>query len=1162
MAEMSFDVAIKITQIGAQAVANDLGRVQDAAAKLDGSTRRVGDGAGYAGGNLARMGVAGGGLLAVATSAGLVARELWTAGVNAERLRTGLNFASGGRGGEEIDYLRTVTKSLGLEFDSTATAYMGFAAAARQTKLEGQGARDVFEAVAQASTVMGLSAEQNQGVLLALSQMISKGTVSAEELRGQLGERMPGAFQIAARAMGVTTAELGKMLEQGQVLSEDFLPKFARQIREELGGSVEAASNRLEASTNRMGNAWQRLKERLSEGATPGLNWLAKETTNDLDAMGEAMDRAKTAGSGFFGQLSEAARVAVGRSIGLDRIDEDFQSSAQSAEMLTSRLADAQAELARYQKGLTQAPAQGTYLYQAIEQAKANVVSLQAAVDKAREFKALLSDLSGLSKNGSGQADPEAVRFERQAARAAEQAKVRSKYASKEDGLRAELESVRKAFDGMIPADLEARIRDKFITPSKAAKDAAKELREQLQATAEATNRALVAQIGTERETAARTEQLREQTALQRATNKAVLDGSNAVEELEIAKLRESAVTADRMALHAMERLQNDALADQYREQASALRELADERARGVDVRAQAKLRDAQIESAKRVGEEWRRQVEGLEQSLTDALLRGFESGKDFGRNFRDTLVNMFKTLVLKPIIQPIMGGIAGGVGGFFGLSGPAQAAGGGIGGVGSGNLVSSMLGQSGLLSASGLGIAGNGFLGSAAGTFQGMFGVGELSSLTGAEAFSGGYNALLGGNVSGGAGTLAGAAGAYLAGIGIGRYAGQAISGGYSASGNSGNRAVNAGAVVGAVVGGPIGAAIGGAIGGGINRLFGRKAKEFSNERVEGSIGAGGFSGSTLTDFFQKGGLFRSDKRGTESAAVDTAFDSQLDAGVKLLYKTTAEYAKVLGLPVSSVERYTGQFKVAIGKTEEETQAAITAAFTGLGTDLAGVYRDKLQPFVKAGEDLGATLARLAGLQTFTNSLASLGGIFSRISGLSVDARENLISLAGGMEQLSAQALGFVQEYYSRDEIAGFKAREIQQVLQDAGLSTNINSREDFRALVEGAQVDTEAGRQHLATLLSISSSFATVADYLQESGNTLNQAAANAPLSGSLGPLLATGNQQVGAINEVRDATIEVRNGIERLNTYFADLIANGGDGGAGFVRGPRAPEVGLAR
>src|SRR5690606_8668116 len=123
----------------------------------------------------------------------------------------------------------------------------------------------VFESISKASAVMGLSADQSAGALLALQQMVSKGTVQAEELRGQLGERLPGAFQIAARAMGVTTAELGKMLEQGQVIADDFVPKFARQLEQELGGAAEKAATRLDAAVNRFDNAWERLKRNIGD---------------------------------------------------------------------------------------------------------------------------------------------------------------------------------------------------------------------------------------------------------------------------------------------------------------------------------------------------------------------------------------------------------------------------------------------------------------------------------------------------------------------------------------------------------------------------------------------------------------------------------------------------------------------------------------------------------------------------------------------------------------------------------------------------------------------------------------------------------------------------------------------------------------------------------
>lgn len=68
--------------------------------------------------------------------------------------------------------------------------------------------------------------------------------------------------------------------------------------------------------------------------------------------------------------------------------------------------------------------------------------------------------------------------------------------------------------------------------------------------------------------------------------------------------------------------------------------------------------------ASKSVLDEWQRTADSINQSLTDALLRGFESGKDFAKNLRDTLVNMFKTLVLRPIIQGVLAPVSGALAG------------------------------------------------------------------------------------------------------------------------------------------------------------------------------------------------------------------------------------------------------------------------------------------------------------------------------------------------------------------------------------------------------------------------------------------------------------------------------------------------------------------
>jgi hypothetical protein len=143
-------------------------------------------------------------------------------------------------------------------------------------------------------------------------------------------------------------------------------------------------------------------------------------------------------------------------------------------------------------------------------------------------------------------------------------------------------------------------------------------------------------------------------------------------------------------------------------------------------------------------------------------------------------------------------------------------------------------------------------------------------------------------------------------------------------------------------------------------------------------------------------------------------------------------------------------------------------------------------------------------------------------------------------METLSAQALQFVQDYYGRDEIAGIKADEIRQSLAAVGLdASGIDSREDFRRLVDSIDVSSAKGREQLATALAASGAFTTVADYLAETGLTLAQAAAAAPQTGVLPGLFGPGGQleQISAINNVANSVDRVHDAV----TTLIDVVRN---------------------
>lgn len=155
-----------------------------------------------------------------------------------------------GKVGQELDFIRRNANRLGIEFGTLATEYSKFAIATQGTSLEGDKTRKIFISVAEAARVAKISNEQLQGVFTALTQIVSKGAVQMEELRQQLGDRLPGAIQLMADGLGVGTDELIKMMEQGQVTAEALVP-FAEELDKRFGPGLAKA---LESTTTAMGD--------------------------------------------------------------------------------------------------------------------------------------------------------------------------------------------------------------------------------------------------------------------------------------------------------------------------------------------------------------------------------------------------------------------------------------------------------------------------------------------------------------------------------------------------------------------------------------------------------------------------------------------------------------------------------------------------------------------------------------------------------------------------------------------------------------------------------------------------------------------------------------------------------------------------------------------
>ena len=182
------------------------------------------------------------GQMAGALGAAFTFREMVTAAAQMESMREGLRAVSGSaeQAGKDMDFVRTVANRVGADVTQVGQAFLGLQAATKGTAVEGEPTRQVFEAVATAMGKAGKSASETQNALVALAQMASKGTVSMEELRGQLGEALPGALQAAANGLGITTQDLIKLVEEGQIAASDLFPALSKGLNDLYGGAPAA----------------------------------------------------------------------------------------------------------------------------------------------------------------------------------------------------------------------------------------------------------------------------------------------------------------------------------------------------------------------------------------------------------------------------------------------------------------------------------------------------------------------------------------------------------------------------------------------------------------------------------------------------------------------------------------------------------------------------------------------------------------------------------------------------------------------------------------------------------------------------------------------------------------------------------------------------------
>ncbi len=160
---------------------------------------------------------------------------------------------------QDWEYIQKEAFRTATDIEVVAKGYRNFYSAATMAGMDKNSVQTMYSNILESGRAVGATQQQIQGALLALEQMFSKGKVSMEELRRQLGNALPGAFEVAAKAMGVTTEKFNELIKKG-VQAKDLVPKFTEEYRKTFEKSFPEAMKSLDAAMVNLGNSWKILQ--------------------------------------------------------------------------------------------------------------------------------------------------------------------------------------------------------------------------------------------------------------------------------------------------------------------------------------------------------------------------------------------------------------------------------------------------------------------------------------------------------------------------------------------------------------------------------------------------------------------------------------------------------------------------------------------------------------------------------------------------------------------------------------------------------------------------------------------------------------------------------------------------------------------------------------
>jgi tape measure domain-containing protein len=202
---------------------------------------------------------------------------------------------------DALKFIQTSTDNYAVTQDILTRQFTKLQASVQGSGGSLQDTKIVFDGIVSAVRATGGSLQDVDSALTATAQVFSKGKVSAEELRQQIGERLPGAFTLFAKSMGKTPQELDKALEGGKVSLQDFMV-FAKELFDRYGENAKIIADSPAAAGDRLQIALSNLSKSIGVLLQP----IGAAFQDTFTSIAEDITRATNALANFFGISGEA----------------------------------------------------------------------------------------------------------------------------------------------------------------------------------------------------------------------------------------------------------------------------------------------------------------------------------------------------------------------------------------------------------------------------------------------------------------------------------------------------------------------------------------------------------------------------------------------------------------------------------------------------------------------------------------------------------------------------------------------------------------------------------------------------------------------------------------------------------------------------------------